>query len=108
MTRTQLAALTYIAHYIEANGMSPSFKEIGDELGVPSKSNVHRILTALEKAGRIRRTKHRSRTIEIVEPGEVKLNAEIFRLVQDYAKQENIEIDTAANELLRQSLGAAA
>jgi len=38
----------------------------------------------------------------------VKLNAEIFRLVSDYAKAEKIGIDTAANELLRQSLGAAA
>ena len=39
---------------------------------------------------------------------EVVLNAEIFRLVSDYAKAEKIGIDTAANELLRQSLGAAA
>lgn len=38
----------------------------------------------------------------------VKLNAEIFRLVTDYAAQEKIGVDTAANELLRQSLGAAA
>jgi hypothetical protein len=40
--------------------------------------------------------------------GRVTLNAEIFRLVSDYARQEKIGIDTAANELLRQSLGAMA
>jgi hypothetical protein len=50
-----------------------------------------------------------SRPVEITEPCSVTLNPEIARLVRSYAEQEGIQkLDTAANELLRQALGAAA
>jgi repressor LexA len=108
MTRQQTAALAFIASYYEANGNSPSFSEINAHLGLKSKSNVHRILEALEGYGFIRRRKYLARSIQIIDPGEVKLNAEIFALVKDYASKEKIGIDTAANELLRSCLSTAA
>lgn len=109
MTRYQMHCLKFIAKFqAENNGISPSIAEIATGIGITSKGSVIRYLDILENDGLIRRTKHRARSIQIIDPGEVKLNAEIFRLVQDYAKAEGVQVDVATNELLRQVLGAAA
>jgi repressor LexA len=48
------------------SGISPSFDEMKDALGLKSKSGVHRLITGLEERGFIRRLPHRARAIEIV------------------------------------------
>jgi len=108
MTRKQAAALAFLAQYHEQHGNSPSFDEIRVQLNLKSKSNVHRILDALQREGFIRRSKHFTRSIQIIDPGEVKLNAEMFRLVQDYSKKIGHSPDTIVNAALRDWFGAAA
>jgi SOS-response transcriptional repressor LexA len=108
MTRNQAAALAFIAKYLEEHGQSPSMDDIIRALGLKSKSGAARLVDALEEQGHIRRLRYRARSIQLIDPGEVKLNDEIFQLVQKYAQGHRIGVDTAANELLRQVLGAAA
>src|SRR5258705_11527644 len=103
MTRKQAHALNYIALYFEMHKQPPLMREIAAACSRKSAAGAARLVNALEQQGFIRRLRRRKRSIELIDPGEVKLNSEIFRLVSNYAKQEKIGIDTAANELLRQS-----
>lgn len=58
--------LAYITERLRATGVTPSYKEIGDAMGVASKSGVHRLVSRLEARGDIRRMHHRARAIEVV------------------------------------------
>lgn len=52
----------------ENNEICPSFDEMKAALGLKSKSNVHYLLSQLEKKGRIRRQKYRHRAVEVIVP----------------------------------------
>lgn len=112
MTKRQAEALAFIAKYIEANGTPPSMAEIMAEImaefSLRSKSGAARIVDALEEQGFIRRLKYRARSIQIIDPCEVKLNAEIFKLVQDYARKEDVKIETVVNVALSEWFGVPA
>jgi SOS-response transcriptional repressor LexA len=108
MTKRQAEALAFIAKYIEANGTPPSVADIMGEFSLKSKSGAARIVDALEEQGFIRRLKYRARSIQIIDPGEVKLNAEIFKLVQDYARKEDVKIETVVNVALSEWFGVPA
>ncbi|TDI64649.1 MAG: transcriptional repressor LexA [Alphaproteobacteria bacterium] len=72
LTRKQHDLLNFIHERIRESGVSPSFEEMKDALGLKSKSGVHRLITALEERGFIRRLAHRARALEIVRlPGSV-------------------------------------
>ncbi len=66
LTRKQLEFSTSSASRIEAEGVPPSFDEMKEALGLKSKSGIHRLITALEERGFIRRMAHRARALEIV------------------------------------------
>lgn len=66
LTRKQYDLLHFIHRRVQANGVPPSFDEMKDALDLRSKSGIHRLITALEERGFIRRLAHRARAIEIV------------------------------------------
>lgn len=66
LTRKQLELLDFIRQRIEADGVPPSFDEMKDALDLKSKSGIHRLITALEERGFIRRLAHRARALEIL------------------------------------------
>ncbi len=66
LTRKQLELLDFIRQRVEADGVPPSFDEMKDALDLKSKSGIHRLITALEERGFIRRLAHRARALEIV------------------------------------------
>lgn len=66
LTRKQLELLEFIWVRTQADGVSPSFDEMRDALDLRSKSGIHRLITALEERGFIRRLAHRARAIDIV------------------------------------------
>ena len=66
LTPRQHEALVFLAAYTKRTGYSPSFGEIAEALELASKSNVHRLVKALEERGYIRRLPHRSRAIQIL------------------------------------------
>ena len=66
LTRKQHDLLLYIHKSLKSEGISPSFDEMKDALGLRSKSGIHRLITALEERGFIRRLPHRARALEVL------------------------------------------
>lgn len=66
LTRKQHELLQYLHQHLTAEGVSPSFDEMKEALGLKSKSGIHRLITGLEERGFIRRLPHRARAIEIL------------------------------------------
>ena len=66
LTRKQLDLLKFIHTRMQKDGVPPSFDEMKEALDLRSKSGIHRLITALEERGFIRRLAHRARAIEIV------------------------------------------
>ena len=65
LTKKQLQLLKFIHKRTQQDGVSPSFDEMKEALDLRSKSGIHRLITALEERGFIRRLAHRARAIEI-------------------------------------------
>jgi len=66
LTPKQRDLLMFIHRRIHDTGVSPSFDEMKDALELKSKSGVHRLITALEERGFIRRLPHRARALEVL------------------------------------------
>jgi len=66
LTRKQYDLLHFIHRRLQKDGVPPSFEEMKEALDLRSKSGIHRLITALEERGFIRRLAHRARAIEIV------------------------------------------
>ena len=66
LTAKQKELLMLIHTRIQETGVPPSFDEMKDALDLKSKSGIHRLITALEERGFIRRLAHRARALEII------------------------------------------
>ena len=66
LTRKQHELLMFIHERIQETGVSPSFDEMKEALDLASKSGIHRLITALEERGFIRRLAHRARALEVM------------------------------------------
>jgi len=66
LTRKQHELLLYIHRHLGETGVSPSFEEMKEALELKSKSGVHRLISALEERGFIRRLANRARALEVV------------------------------------------
>lgn len=81
LTKKQHQLLTFIDQHISEKGISPSFDEMKEALDLKSKSGIHRLISALEERGFLRRLRHRARALEVLKrPEEMsKANAMPFR-----------------------------
>lgn len=66
LTRKQQELLFFIHDSMKRTGISPSFDEMKDALDLASKSGIHRLITALEERGFIRRLPNRARALEVI------------------------------------------
>ena len=66
LTHQQEKLLQFISDFQNKSNVTPSFDEMKDGLGLKSKSGIHRILSALEERGYIRKLNNRARAIEII------------------------------------------
>ncbi|KMS59289.1 LexA family transcriptional regulator [Novosphingobium barchaimii LL02] len=66
LTRKQHELLRFIQARLEESGISPSFEEMKEALDLKSKSGVHRLISALEERGFIRRLPNRARALEVL------------------------------------------
>jgi repressor LexA len=71
LTRKQYELLRFINERLKEAGVPPSFDEMKDALDLRSKSGIHRLITALEERGFIRRLANRARAIEVIKLPEV-------------------------------------
>jgi repressor LexA len=65
LTKKQFELLTFINRRLSESGVSPSFEEMKEALGLKSKSGIHRLITGLEERGFIKRLAHRARALEV-------------------------------------------
>ena len=100
LTRKQLDLLNYINKHLNKDGIPPSFDEMKEALDLRSKSGIHRLITALEERGFIRRLAHRARAIEIVKlPESLETNNEVAKLNADFSKNSSIKPETDTTHL---------
>ncbi len=66
LTKKQYELLTFINRRLAQDGVSPSFEEMKEALGLKSKSGIHRLISGLEERGFIRRLPHRARALEVM------------------------------------------
>src|SRR6187200_3417845 len=66
LTRKQFELLRFINERLKEAGIPPSFDEMKDALDLRSKSGIHRLITALEERGFIRRLPNRARALEVI------------------------------------------
>jgi repressor LexA len=78
LTRKQNELLHFINKRLTDAGVSPSFDEMKEALGLKSKSGIHRLITGLEERGFIRRLPHRARALEVLKlPDAVGITASV-------------------------------
>src|SRR4051812_5393722 len=68
ITKRQRQVYDFLQDFIQRNGYSPSFEEIGDGLGLSSLATVHKHVSNLEKKGLLKRDYNRSRSIDVIPP----------------------------------------
>jgi repressor LexA len=83
LTRKQHDLLIFIDHHLKQTGFSPSFEEMKEALQLKSKSGIHRLISALEERGFLRRRHHRARALEVT------------RLPDDLAARERLTASSA-------------
>ena len=66
LTKKQKNLLLYINKKIRSSGVSPSYEEMKNSLNLKSKSGIHRLISALEERGFIRRLAHKARALEVM------------------------------------------
>ena len=66
LTKKQKNLLLYINKKIRSSGVSPSYEEMKNSLNLKSKSGIHRLISALEERGFIRRLAHKARALEVL------------------------------------------
>lgn len=101
LTRKQHELLMFIHERIKESGVSPSFDEMKDALDLASKSGIHRLITALEERGFLRRLPHRARALEVVKMPEQATAAAPAKGRQTFKPQvvENASPPPAANDV---------
>ena len=66
ITKRQRQVYDFIHDFVQQNGYSPSFEEIGEGMGLSSLATVHKHLTNLERKGMLKRDYNRSRSIDVI------------------------------------------
>ena len=66
LTKKQKNLLLYINKKIRSTGVSPSYEEMKNSLNLKSKSGIHRLISALEERGFIKRLAHKARALEVI------------------------------------------
>lgn len=84
LTPRQHQLLMLLNERLDANGFGPSYEELAKELGVESKSNICRMMDALEERGFVRRFPGRSRAIQVLKmPGGTQACPDVLTALED-------------------------
>ena len=66
LTKKQKNLLLFVNKKLRSSGVSPSYEEMKQSLNLKSKSGIHRLISALEERGFIRRLRHKARALEVI------------------------------------------
>jgi len=102
LTKKQKILLMFINKKLRSSGVSPSYEEMKHSLNLKSKSGIHRLISALEERGFIRRLAHKARALEVIKLPETASANDIYNsfspsvikggLDEDKRNNDNIEI----------------
>lgn len=113
LTRKQYELLRFINERLKEAGVPPSFDEMKDALDLRSKSGIHRLITALEERGFIRRLPNRARAIEVIKLPELSAGLEATTAGIRRARETEADIlittggaSVGDHDLVKQSLEA--
>ncbi|ALJ12735.1 MULTISPECIES: transcriptional repressor LexA [Sphingopyxis] len=100
LTAKQHELLHFIQQKLDASGISPSFEEMKEALGLKSKSGIHRLISALEERGFLRRLPNRARALEVVKLPETAKAAPARENVVPLRKSPPAMRPIAANDII--------
>lgn len=102
LTAKQHELIRFIQQRLEETGVSPSFEEMKEALDLKSKSGVHRLISALEERGFIRRLPNRARALEVIRQPEDATPAArpALRLATEAAAPPPQKVREAANDVV--------
>lgn len=104
LTAKQQELLVFIQQRLDASGISPSFEEMKEALGLKSKSGIHRLISALEERGFLHRLPNRARALEVTRlPEALKAETAIMRKDRENVvplRKNPARMPIAANDII--------
>ena len=98
LTKKQKNLLLYINKKIRSTGVSPSYEEMKNSLNLKSKSGIHRLITALEERGFIKRLAHKARALEVLKLPETASANDIYNSFSPSVIKGGLDIDSQKNK----------
>ena len=98
LTKKQKNLLMFINKKLRSSGVSPSYEEMKQSLNLKSKSGIHRLISALEERGFIKRLPHKARALEVVKLPETASANDIYNSFSPSVIKGGLDEDTSTNE----------
>ena len=98
LTKKQKNLLLFINKKIRSSGVSPSYEEMKISLSLKSKSGIHRLISALEERGFIRRLPHKARALEVLKLPETASANDIYNSFSPSVIKGGLDNDESTNE----------
>ena len=97
LTKKQKNLLLFINKKLRASGVSPSYEEMKESLNLKSKSGIHRLISALEERGFIRRLAHKARALEVIKLPETASANDIYNSFSHSVIKGGLDEDNVKN-----------
>ena len=98
LTKKQKNLLLFINKKLRATGISPSYEEMKDSLNLKSKSGIHRLISALEERGFIRRLPHKARALEVIKLPETASANDIYNNFSPSVIRGGLDVENNSSE----------
>ena len=97
LTKKQKNLLLFINKKLRSSGISPSYEEMKESLNLKSKSGIHRLISALEERGFIKRLAHKARALEVVKLPETASANDIYNSFSPSVIKGGLDTDNLNN-----------
>ena len=98
LTKKQRNLLLFINKKLRSSGVSPSYEEMKQSLNLKSKSGIHRLISALEERGFIRRLAHKARALEVIKLPETASANDIYNSFSPSVIKGGLDKEPSSNE----------
>ena len=98
LTKKQRNLLLFINNKLRSSGVSPSYEEMKQSLNLKSKSGIHRLISALEERGFIRRLAHKARALEVIKLPETASANDIYNSFSPSVIKGGLDKEPSNNE----------
>ena len=98
LTKKQKNLLMFINKKLRSTGVSPSYEEMKQSLNLKSKSGIHRLISALEERGFIRRLAHKARALEVIKLPETASANDIYNSFSPSVIKGGLDKEPSNNE----------